>query len=233
VPVITLLSDLHLEFGVKLTLDLSDVDVCVIAGDLDAWDYTSESLKALTAAHACDFVFVPGNHDYYQSAPRDELEASWRQLAQETSNLHVLIGDAVELHGQRFVGHPLWYPKPSSYDWSDYRAIPDFARWQSSANHEGIVAFNTLLRPGDVAVSHMLPSYRCVAERYWGQGSNQYFVTELDDLIRDVKPAYWLHGHTHASVDLQLFDTRIVCNPAGYVRTDPNLAFDPRLRLTV
>ena len=28
----------------------------------------------------------------------------------------------------------------------------------------------------------------------------------------------WMHGHTHSSVDMEIGQTRVVCNPRGYSR---------------
>jgi len=43
--------------------------------------------------------------------------------------------------------------------------------------------------------------------------------------------ALWIHGHTHDSFDYLVRDTRVVCNPRGYVKHDiqENASFDPAL----
>jgi hypothetical protein len=70
-----------------------------------------------------------------------------------------------------------------------------------------------------VVVTHHLPSQRCVAPQWAGHPLNPFFVCELDALIQERRPAIWIHGHTHDSVDVRVGETRILCNPFGYPRT--------------
>ena len=46
-------------------------------------------------------------------------------------------------------------------------------------------------------------------------------MVDLDPLIHARRPALWLHGHTHAQVDVVVGATRVVANPHGYVRYEP------------
>jgi hypothetical protein len=54
---------------------------------------------------------------------------------------------------------------------------------------------------------------------------NCYFVCDPEPLILKRKPALWLHGHTHGSVDLVVGATRVRCNPFGYARVEENQGF--------
>lgn len=73
-----------------------------------------------------------------------------------------------------------------------------------------------------VVVTHHLPSRRLVSARFWpgdgSDGANGGFVGNCDDLLAKTESAPWLwvHGHTHDTLDTELWQTRIVCNPAGY-----------------
>lgn len=73
-----------------------------------------------------------------------------------------------------------------------------------------------------VVVTHHLPSRRLVSARFWpgdgSDGANGGFVGQCDDLLArtEIAPKLWIHGHTHDTVDRELWNTRIVCNPAGY-----------------
>ena len=44
----------------------------------------------------------------------------------------------------------------------------------------------------------------------------RYFLCAVDDVILDLQPKLWVHGHTHVPCDYRLWDTRVVCNPKGY-----------------
>jgi predicted phosphodiesterase len=72
-----------------------------------------------------------------------------------------------------------------------------------------------------VVITHHLPSRRLVSARFWpgdgSDGANGGFVGDCDDILAyDHAPDLWIHGHTHDSVDTMLWQTRIICNPAGY-----------------
>jgi hypothetical protein len=44
-------------------------------------------------------------------------------------------------------------------------------------------------------------------------------------VIADARPALWVHGHTHDSLDYRIGDTRIICNPFGYLHHEENPKF--------
>lgn len=72
-----------------------------------------------------------------------------------------------------------------------------------------------------VVITHHLPSRRLVSARFWpadgSDGANGGFVGQCDDILAyDHAPDIWIHGHTHDTIDTELWKTRIVCNPAGY-----------------
>lgn len=72
-----------------------------------------------------------------------------------------------------------------------------------------------------VVITHHLPSRRLVSARFWprngSDGANGGFVGQCDDILAyDHAPNLWIHGHTHDTIDTELWKTRIVCNPAGY-----------------
>lgn len=77
-----------------------------------------------------------------------------------------------------------------------------------------------------VGVSHHLPSELCLPEqyrvRYTGKPyRNGAYASELFEWMADSKPDLWIHGHTHESMDVMVADTRVVCNPRGYVNESP------------
>ena len=63
--------------------------------------------------------------------------------------------------------------------------------------------------------------------------ANASFVSNLDDFIISNKNLILaISGHTHASSDFMLGNTRVVCNPYGYrssVYGECNLNFNPNL----
>jgi Icc-related predicted phosphoesterase len=99
-------------------------------------------------------------------------------------------------------------------------------------NERAIRFLDENLREGDVVVSHYLPSRQSVPVRFERSLSNDWFVCNVEAFILERKPALWIHGHTHDSVDYRIGSTRVVCNPLGYAGKE-NDAFDDTLLVEV
>jgi predicted phosphodiesterase len=237
---VQIMSDLHLEFhadgGEELVagLDPSGVDVLVLAGDVAVGDDLPAALARFSSRYAdAQIVYVLGNHEYYGSS-RPDVERWTRGAAQRHRNLHWLENRVVSLGGRRFVGATLWFPHRSEADpyrsgMSDFSAIEDFEAWVYDANERTVRWLERQLRPGDVVVTHHLPTHRAVSAEYAQSPLNPFFVCELTPLIQERRPALWCFGHTHAAQQFHVGDTLLVANPFGYPGTAPNGAFDPRL----
>src|SRR5690242_11990997 len=115
-----LLSDLHFEFhkdaGASFveSLDPSGVDVLVVAGDLAVDDGIGPALDRLCTRFAeSTLVYVHGNHEFYGTG-RPEVLRETAEAAQRNANLRWLDGGIVEIAGRRFLGAPMWFPKPDA-----------------------------------------------------------------------------------------------------------------------
>ena len=70
-----------------------------------------------------------------------------------------------------------------------------------------------------VVVSHHCPSHKSVHDKYKADTiMNGGFTSNLDDFIA-YRPQIklWMHGHTHEEFDYVIGETRVVCNPRGYI----------------
>jgi len=52
------------------------------------------------------------------------------------------------------------------------------------------------------------------------------FIVELEDYIRDSGIDYWIYGHSHYNVDVQIGKTLCVSNQLGYVFNNEHTTFD-------
>jgi Icc-related predicted phosphoesterase len=70
-----------------------------------------------------------------------------------------------------------------------------------------------------VVVGHHAPSKLSTHPRYAGQQlMNGGYSSDLSEFILDhPQIKLWTHGHTHEDFDYMIGETRIVCNPRGYV----------------
>jgi hypothetical protein len=90
-----------------------------------------------------------------------------------------------------------------------------------------------------VAVTHFAPTLRSHDPRYGVTPGTAGFCNALDELLpfADV----WLHGHLHCSHDYIVeglhegapYRCRVVANPLGYADKGEQIAFDPRMVITL
>lgn len=241
------MSDLHLHWnkdGEAFTMSLlSDVDLQIIAGDVCDGTTDLEPLARLVHHFGkTPVVFVPGNHEHFFSDP-SETEERLRALEAAHPNLRVLLGEDMQVpNGPRIVGTTMWYratPEMSwrHSTWADFRFIKRLVEH----TNDRFLHDNALLesvRPNDIVVTHMLPSWACVATMWQNARTNELFVRNAEPIIYDNKPSFWVHGHTHTQVNKMLGQTQILCNPRGTThdsrgveRAQPeNPDFDPRAR---
>jgi len=238
---VQVLSDLHLEFhpddGERFTmaLDPEGVDVLVVAGDLCTRRLHKEVLLFLASRYP-HVVLVLGNHDYY-GCTYLQVHRNLEGVSEGIENLHWLHNETVEIDGQRFVGTPMWFrPDPLNPIYApglnDFRQILDFRTWVYPENEKALSFLEKTVREGDFVVTHHLPSYQS-NKRYQGSQLTRFFVCDVEKLIVEAKPAVWAHGHTHESCDYRLDETRVICNPLGYLDVDVNPHYQPRMVVEV
>ena len=240
---IQLLSDLHLEFhsdgGLAWldALDLSCADVLVLAGDIAEvrGGLLRRALNAV-AMRVRHVVFVPGNHEYYGSSI-EEVESELDALNAEVANLHVLRASSVTIEGQRFVGATLWFTRRHDDDhaiWmqrlNDFRQIAGgFETWVEETAQRDAAYLAATVRPGDIVVTHHIPSRRGVAPRWQSSidGFGRFFVHELPEaLVRRAR--LWCCGHGHDTVRSTMGGHTLATNPFGYLDLEVNPDFEPQ-----
>ncbi len=241
-----ILSDLHNEFRLFEPVKTEEVDVVVLAGDVDNGDGGIAWARKKWPGRK--IVYVAGNHEFYGGEYMGTL-ALLRQCAAD-QGVCFLQDDEVVIDGVRFLGTTLWTDfeffgaenKAEAMEeglrrLNDFRLIRHgqsdaFTPNHSVELHERSLAWlNAKLdEPFEgptVVVTHHLPSMKSVAERFRNTPLSPCFVSNLDHLFG--KMGLWIHGHTHDSLDYVANGTRVVCNPRGYVtsRGAENAHFDP------
>ena len=237
-----ILSDLHFEFhrdrgaGFLKSLHAAPDEVLILAGDIAVGADLLHAIP-LFCAKWRHVVFVPGNHEYYGHEP-GEVHAVLDQCRRGHANFHWLDCATATLDGQRFVGATLWFNEkagalPARHFLSDFHAIPAFEPWVYRQHERALAVLRREVRATDVVVTHHLPAQACVHPKFANSRLNPYFVHDLSDLIEQRHPKVWVHGHTHAAVDVVVGATRIVANPFGYLGHEHDTGFRPDWRVEV
>ncbi|MFT3926689.1 MAG: metallophosphoesterase [Myxococcales bacterium] len=235
---IQLLSDLHFEFqrdagrGLVEVCYEPDVDVLILAGDIAVAGGIEPALTQFSERYP-RVLYVHGNHEFYTSN-RESVLAHTRQACERLGNVSFLDCETVEIEGRRFHGAPLWYRETDDTQrlaqyLNDFRVIADYRSWVYREHARAREFLETQVGPGDVVITHHLPSYACVVPEYQDHPLNCFFVSDMEHVMRQRRPALWCHGHTHGSVDMTFESTRVLCNPYGYARREENADFEPRL----
>lgn len=245
---IWILSDLHLELDPWAPPEGVVADVLVLAGDIHRGTRAIKWMKTFREALPDNIIYVAGNHEHY----REILPRALRELrAARLLGLHFLENSSVVIAGVRFLGATLWSDCQILGDktatlrcaryMNDYRAIRTSSSTELSPTdtckwHEISRAWlaRNLDEPFDgptVVVTHHAPSLRSISAEYKEDPGTGFFASNLESLL-DARATLWIHGHTHASCDYTHCGTRVVANPAGYLRPSgvrENLDFAPRL----
>lgn len=237
------MSDLHLEWhrkygnrddGLKFMMDLGEGldEVLVLAGDISSSSMILPVLQFLCQSF-WHVVYVCGNHEYYAST-WGTVEKKLRHFARKYDNFHWLNNSSCEIDGKWFHGGTLWYPESieagyRKYSFSDFAYIKNIEPTVYRRRAAAVRHFRSHIKPGDVVVTHHAPSYQSVAERFQGDEFNCFFANNLDSLIVDTRPALWIHGHMHDSLNYKIEETTILVNPYGYVDHEVNPNFNKNL----
>jgi Icc-related predicted phosphoesterase len=214
---IHVLSDLHLEFAPVVWPEV-EADVVVLAGDIGVGKHGLKWI--LQTIRDRPAIYVSGNHEYYgQKIPK--LTRELKELAVGT-NVHFLENESAVIGDVEFFGGTLWtdfelYGNPvlagvaASVELTDFRRIrvePTYRRFRPLDARQSV--------PKRVVVTHHAPSARSLSPFFPNHPLNPAFASRLDELIEELAPAIWIHGHIHHPSDYRIGGTRVLANPRGY-----------------
>lgn len=240
-----IISDVHCEShkdgGLSFinSLDSTDIDALIIAGDLDNFNHAHPAINVLKLFRKKynKIFFVHGNHDLWYTSPKAAIK-NIENICLDNDIEFLRAGKIVEFMGHRFLGDAMFFPEapdnPSlEYAMSDFEKIKEFKPWLYGHNYAFYHFIKNNMKEGDIVITHHLPSFKSVHPKYKRSSLNTFFVSEMDELILALKPRLWVHGHTHSSADYNLGSTRIVANPFGDPARFLNKDFQDKLIITL
>lgn len=237
---IALVSDLHFEFHADKgksfvdSIDVSNVDVLILAGDITTHDSIKQALEWFSAKGK-PVLYVLGNHEFYNSSFEDVYNIV---KSVKLPNIHILNNDIVEIDGVRFLGTTMWFrddPYNTFYKkgMNDFFVIKKFEKHVYEENNKALDFLYGNIKESDVVITHHLPSEKCIHPLFKKSSLNNFFVCDVENLIVSHAPKLWCFGHTHFSFDLNIGETRVIANPFGYAGYELNSKFDDNLIIEV
>lgn len=231
---IQIVSDLHLEFAEnKGRFKVNKkADLLIIAGDLGCGhDRQLDFIKSVSSQ--VPTILILGNHDPMWSTLKETKEF-WNNV--DLKGFYFLDNQTIEINGIHFIGSTLWSdlnkdPVNSLYimkNIADYKAIYKDEAHKSFVNisdlqdefEKSLEFVNEELQksyPRKVLITHHLPTYASVSEKYLTSRANAAFATDLTNmLLYSTGLELCAHGHTHETLNYKLGDLHVVCNPLGY-----------------
>lgn len=237
------LSDIHLEFGKTFKIDLTDIDVLCLAGDvgtgLKGLDWCKEVLKQYSDIH---IVYVSGNHEFY-FGNIEKINTKLSEYNLVKNRFHHLENNSVVINGVRFIGATLWTGfdnrnplaiSCAEFYMNDYKYIrygeqyARFSPYRAALLHENSVKyiFDTINQSKEncVIITHHKPHLTEVEHPLRSECPLLQFAYETDltkKFDKLTKPKLlWLSGHSHDSEDLmvqyQNAEVRFISNCVGY-----------------
>jgi len=240
---IHLISDLHIESGYPVWPDV-DADVCVLSGDIGVARkgiLYREYLTGLKKAFK-HVILVLGNHEFYHSSYQDTLDIM--QTMTNDCGVHLMdveLGTVnLEIDGVKFWGSTLWTDLNKN-DWfackrvgtnlNDFHVIKDFSVQKYLNIHEKTV--ERINWDADVVITHHMPILRKHSRFEVDDITYGFNCTTLEQKILDSKIKFWMYGHTHDNVQIDLNGTIVVTNQKGYSGEGMTKLYNPKFIVTV
>jgi len=240
---IQILSDIHLDCEAFDIPEDPTVDVVVLAGDIACG---TEGLDWAKSRFSSPVIYVPGNHEFYESV-RPPLIQKLKRKAHDLG-IHLLDCNSIRLGEAEFFGATLWtdfnfYNTPeldmayAQRNVIDFHIIEEDREELFSPAHaarvfeQSVTWLDCALEKSSAAkkivITHHAPSAKSVVSRFAGSPLNPAFSSNLDALIERHSIDLWIHGHMHTVLDYELHKTRIICNPRGYQPYESHNGFEP------
>ncbi|MDF1589512.1 MAG: metallophosphoesterase [Gammaproteobacteria bacterium] len=246
---IGLISDTHNEFlrcdgqSVPNILLLSEVDVIVLAGDIDTEAHGARWAVRQSERLDLPVIYLTGNHEFYsKNKTISEIRSEIKETIKGT-NVHYSEHLSFVIDDVKFICASLWIDfnllGPSRVaeamtkgltDMSDFESIREksdmfiipntMMKWHNQAKEFIARELAEPFSGKRVVVTHHAPSANCLPEGWDRTRSlsliSTMYASNLDGLIEKYQPAVWLHGHIHTPKTHTISQTVVMSNPRGY-----------------
>ncbi len=240
-------SDLHLEFHENASHIKHNPlhvmgDVLVLAGDILYLgdDYTRHPFWDWCAQNYRHVIVCLGNHEFYKFY--DLASLNGQAQIEIRPNVYAYYNKVVSIDGIDFIVSTMWSRIELKDAYYTEHYLSDFRRILYGENIMTFAEFNlehdrclsfikeSVLRSSasrKIVVTHHVPSFLMQDPRFANSKANGGFTIELADYIKDSGIDYWIYGHSHYNIDVNIGDTMCVSNQLGYVFNGEGVGFNP------
>jgi len=242
-----LLSDIHLEFGACKKI-VKFADNLILAGDICYPEYKLFTDFLMNVSKTFNKVFyITGNHEYYQNWKKnknkkinniEETNNIIKNIVSKFNNVYFLDNDFYDFDDNlRIIGSTLWTNiSEDNESINDSYQIylnkktlinDDYIRELHNKNVlfiEKQIKFAKENNKKLLVISHHLPSYQLILEKYKTYTYNAYnshFASNLDYLMDDTIKA-WCAGHSHGRIEKTINNVPCYINAFGYPKEERN-----------
>lgn len=235
---IQIASDLHLErqniinteeYFSKIIVPSSPI--LILAGDIGYPEQIIyKSLLEYCSKHFEKIVLIAGNHEYYSKKPISSCNENINNVVSNFENVYFLNNSYIEIDDFVILGTTLWSLIDKTQILNIMMCLSDLRYIHydenkkldvNNFNEMHINCYKWLKEHIDIfsdkkiiVVSHHLPSYKLIHNKYTGSKINSAFASTLDHLFSRVN--CWVFGHSHASCEKTIDGCLLVSNPYGY-----------------
>lgn len=240
-------SDLHLEFAENASyikyhpLEVNG-DILVLAGDIGYLgddNYSKHPFWQWASDNYSQVIVCMGNHEFYKYYDIATLKNG--EHLEIRSNVNSYYNGIVRVGSVDIIISTLWSKIPFREAYFTEQVISDFRRIlyngefltfaEFNKEHERCLEFiqsavTNSKADKKIVVTHHVPSFRMQCLKFKDSRANGAFIVELEDFIKNSDIDYWIYGHSHYNVDIQIGKTKCVSNQLGYVFHNEHATFD-------
>lgn len=231
------LTDLHMEKNsninfLNVLFKEKIADILVLTGDINNGTSALPFIKKLLEFDYT-VIYILGNNEFYNFSINSVIN-DWRKISSELNNFYFLESESIVIDNIEFIGSCLWTSVGTSNEneeisKEEIEKIKDTMKFKVTEGlnshsmkdlfYNSVKNIDQLLSESKaeykIVLSHYLPSYKSIAEKYRGSRLTNLFASDAEWLMEKHDINYWFHGHTHAKVKYSIKNTHIICNPYG------------------
>jgi len=227
----------HIDLLTKL-IDFNNIsDILIIAGDIGDDNKQNFSVLKFLSSFYKNIIITLGNHEYYSENSISRI-IDFKSMINKEKNIHLLDGNIVKINGIRFGGAMGWYDGTYIMKYFNKYYTQNITKinikWKNimsfdRKNISHITNFYTLFeqelpkiesiyQKADVMITHINPSNLREHQNpeYINEYSTGFFCFDGLKYLEKTTAKFWIFGHTHAKVDYEYNNTKVLSNPLGY-----------------